>query len=727
MKKTILMLMVLLGSSSNLFADEFVVKSFEEDLTDLSARRYERVDVNDDPCAIIKVRTDLKALIFDSNMGIEDIEQKEGEYWLYVSPNEKRLTISKEGFIKLPYIVPVAVKSNNVYVMVLTNKGGEIEIADKDLVEVVFKLNEAEVFISKDNGAPLKAKAKAAVFKLPKGQHKFKFIKEGFADETKDIYVEKNETINVEMKPGTSRERMRLPGILMVSSDPKGTEVFLNDQKLGETPLTDELIAGEYTLVLRKKLYYSHTSRFTLEEGESKQIPAIVLKPRFAVYTIRTTPEDANVYIDGKRLDPTSRTKQRIESGSHTIRVEKRDYHPRERTVALKDGDDETFAFDLIPTFGEVAITTRPENAGVYLDGVPIGNTPIPKRRIKSGTYRLEIEKALYHSKEMTLQIKDGEDRNLSFDLDPAFAVLVVRSEPEQGAAVIIDGKKVGTTPYVNQKHPSGTYTVRVEKDLWLGSEKSVTVRDGETAETTFVLIKNFAKLRATSKSAALYLNNEQIGKDEFSKKLLPGRYAVKAVKPKHHDAEKQVFLKAGDEEIIQLKPEPKLGSVSIISKPPDTKGARIFVDDEEQKGKPSPAVLPLLIGDYKITLKHPRYLDSSQRVSLAEREQKKLVFNMQTYTGSMLQKANRWRTQKWIGFVSGFALLGAGFYCNVTANGYYDDYQAARDIDGAVEARDNTERFDQYRNYSYYVSVAPLVYGMYSWIRQSSYQKRSR
>ncbi|HIE02766.1 MAG TPA: PEGA domain-containing protein, partial [Thiotrichaceae bacterium] len=300
-----------------------------------AARRYEKLDRNDDPCAIIKVTTDLKSLKFDSNLGIEDVEQKEGEYWLYVSPTEKRLTLAKEGFIKLAYIIPVPVKSSSVYVMVLTRKGGEIEIADKDLFQVVFKLNEAEVFISKDDGAPLKTKGKAALFSLPKGPHQFKFTKEGFADQTQDIQVEKNETITVEMKPGASKERMRLPGIVTIDSDPEGAEVFLNDQKLGETPLTDELIAGEYTLVLRKNLYYPNRSRFTLEEGESKQIPTIVLKPRFATYTIRTTPEDATVYVDGKRLDPASRTKQQIESGQHTIRVEKKDYHHKSLKNAI--------------------------------------------------------------------------------------------------------------------------------------------------------------------------------------------------------------------------------------------------------------------------------------------------------------------------------------------------------------------------------------------------------
>ena len=105
------------------YADEFVMRSFTLAETDLSALRYERQDANDEACAIIKVRTDLRGLAFDAGKNlVGDIELKSGEYWLYVSPGENRITIYKDGFITKHFPLPIRVESSKVYVLEVTNK-----------------------------------------------------------------------------------------------------------------------------------------------------------------------------------------------------------------------------------------------------------------------------------------------------------------------------------------------------------------------------------------------------------------------------------------------------------------------------------------------------------------------------------------------------------------------------------------------------------------------------
>ncbi len=89
-------------------AQTFRVLTFEEDLSDLSAIKYERKDVNDQKCAIIKIYTNLNSLFFETRLGIEgDIVTKTGEFWVYVSPKEKMLKIIKKGYIPLEYVIPV--------------------------------------------------------------------------------------------------------------------------------------------------------------------------------------------------------------------------------------------------------------------------------------------------------------------------------------------------------------------------------------------------------------------------------------------------------------------------------------------------------------------------------------------------------------------------------------------------------------------------------------------
>jgi len=60
MKSIILFLISIVLLLQPALADEFIVKSFYEDPNDLAARQNPKKDVNDEFCAIIKLKTDLQ-------------------------------------------------------------------------------------------------------------------------------------------------------------------------------------------------------------------------------------------------------------------------------------------------------------------------------------------------------------------------------------------------------------------------------------------------------------------------------------------------------------------------------------------------------------------------------------------------------------------------------------------------------------------------------------------
>ncbi len=123
MIRTLLTLLFTLCSCSFLFSQEFEVRSFSKDPKDISAIRYPKKDVNNQPAAIIKVRTSLKDLNFECNSGfVGDPEFKDGEIWLYVSPRERRLKFMKEGFMTTDYVIKEVIEPSGVYVLGLVNK-----------------------------------------------------------------------------------------------------------------------------------------------------------------------------------------------------------------------------------------------------------------------------------------------------------------------------------------------------------------------------------------------------------------------------------------------------------------------------------------------------------------------------------------------------------------------------------------------------------------------------
>ena len=109
--------------SIQLKADKFQVESFTKDEKDIAARKAELKDINDDYCAIIKVRTNVDGILFKTYPDITKIEYKSNpkEIWLYVSPGIKLITMSGTGFITQEYVIPnsIKVESLSVYVMVV--------------------------------------------------------------------------------------------------------------------------------------------------------------------------------------------------------------------------------------------------------------------------------------------------------------------------------------------------------------------------------------------------------------------------------------------------------------------------------------------------------------------------------------------------------------------------------------------------------------------------------
>jgi hypothetical protein len=645
MKKILTILLFTI--SVTLFASEFKVRSFDFNQNDLSARRNPRTDANDENCAIIKVSCDIPNLNFDSNAGIVgEIEYKKGEYWVYVSPGEKEIDVFKEGYEKLSFFISANIKSNQVYLLKIYGTGINDLQADSNLLQITFQLNEKGVYISRDKLAPIKSNDKISVFELPSGIYNFRFQKNGFETVQKEIKLTADNTTKIEMVKGQTIDRLKLPGIVIINSEPSNAEVFINGKLVGVTPFLDELIAGDYKLMLKKKMYHSANLSFSLGEGVTKEISKITLKESFALLSLNSTPSNAVVFLNNKR----------------------------------------------------------------------VGKTPIQNKQLLSNTYHLKLQKDLYHDIDQNITLKDGDNTKLNFDFEPAFGKMIITSQPTD-ANVFIDGELVGKTPFTNKMQPSGKYNVKLEKQLWLGDEKTITIQDNQTTTQNFILTQHFGTITVETNNADIYIDDKFVGKNTVTKNLTPGKYELKAQKDKHYDDTQTIFLKTGDNQNITLNPKPKLGSITVLSKPIATKGAQIFINGIKQKKK-TPAVLALLEDKYKITLKHPKFLDITKTVSLKENERKKIVFEMLTYKGSLLAKKNFYKKQALYGIITSAIMAGTGVYFDYSANSIYDKYFDSTSTDSATKNRTDYENKLKYRNISYYISVTPLIYTAYNYIR---------
>lgn len=608
-----------------LSAQEFDVRSFYADEGDLAARRYEKLTVNGEPAALIKILTNIRGMQFDSNIGIVDVEHKDEGYWVWVAPRERRIRLLAQGFVPLDVDMPEPARRSIVYLMTLAATGSTF--LETDLVTLNFRFNEPNVYIRRESLAPIEVPGSSASLRVPRGKHTFNFSKDGFRDKELILDVEDNQDVQVSLEPGQSTTTISLQGWVTIESNPSGADVYLNDQRVGVTPYQQMHAPGVYNLTLRNHLYQDHNETFSMEQGQTINLPTI----------------------------------------------------------------------NMVPRFGYWQVTSEPAGAEVILNGQNQGVTPLLRAGIASGMHQVVIRYPLYHDHEESFLISDGDEKQLDVTLKPAFGSLTINSDP-QGAKVIIGGREVGTTPYHNPQQPSGTYILRLEKELFADYRGEVTIIDGRPIERNIPMIPNFGTLNVTAEQSEIYLNGQKTGTGSYTAQLPPGRYELMASREYYYEAHREVFITVGRTENITLTPEPRLGAVNISSQPFETRGAEVYIDGEPI-GYTTPASFPVLMGSREITLRKTGYLDATRRVEVREGQQHDLDFQMQTFEGSLQQLAIRQERAKWLYGAGTMLAAGAGTYFMLSANGLADDYQTA--------TKDASATYSQMKNHNLFAYIS--------------------
>jgi hypothetical protein len=166
------------------------------------------------------------------------------------------------------------------------------------------------------------------------------------------------------------------------------------------------------------------------------------------------------------------------------------------------------------------------------------------------------------------------------------------------------------------------------------------------------------------------------------------------------------------------------MGELNISSQPLESEGAEIFVNNIKRK-ETSPAVIPLLIGNYEISLNHPNFLKETKSVTIQEGKTDSLEFQMRIYEGSLQAKENFWKRNKWISLGATVLTIGAGYYFDIQGQNYIDEYKNAEDLQTEYKAWQNSEKALENRNLCFFISIAPAAYSFFSWYKQAFYRER--
>ncbi len=233
---------------------------------------------------------------------------------------------------------------------------------------------------------------------------------------------------------------------------------------------------------------------------------------------------------------------------------------------------------EVIVKAGELEVKSEPSGAKVYVDGKQVGETPLVLSDIKMGRHLIRVTKEGYDSYEVLEQIGTGRKKVIA-NLKKAVreGELVVLTEPS-GAAVYLNGRPVGTSPYEGKGLSSGKYTVRVTKEGYETWEKAEIVEAGKKVEVLALLKMKGGTLVVTAKpsGANIHLDGKFVGTNSFEDKALsPRSYKVRVAKEGFETWEGDVTVKAGEKVEVVVELKVRKGELSVRTEPP---GAKIYL-----------------------------------------------------------------------------------------------------------------------------------------------------
>ncbi len=259
-------------------------------------------------------------------------------------------------------------------------------------------------------------------------------------------------------------------GVVDVSSNPAGAQVFIDDEPKGVTPLRVTMPPGEYTLQLRNNTV-TRVLPLTVEANATVQ-PFVDLVPSLASsgrLEITSDPPGARVLVDGTSRGVTPLVLAAIPAGQHRVVVTDGTATVN-RVINVVAGGTASVAAAMTPagaTGGWISIRT-PFDMQIFDNGRLVGTTSSERIMLPVGAHELELRAPDYEYRgDVRAQVQAG--RTVDVPVTLPNGSLSISAVP--WADVWVDGQSVGQTPLGHIAVPIGEHDI-VWKHPRLGERK---------------------------------------------------------------------------------------------------------------------------------------------------------------------------------------------------------------------------------------------------------------
>lgn len=441
------------------------IQSFTHDKLAQTAKHNPRTDRSGDLYALVKVRTaegspmspDFKYNFYflsHINDGLHD-----DEVWLYVAKDAKKIKITREGFAPLQEAdLGLTIEAGETYVLTLSYVEPRL-LVEKQWLK--FKVNPS------DAGAVIQVKRsetndqfeiwEEGARNLECGLYEYRIVADNYdASEGRVMLNKANETHIEDVTLIPNFGFLQIDDIHGIA----GAVIYIDNKRVGQVPYKseDKWLAGQHTLqITNGELYKTYNSTFIIEKGKTS-----TLSPRLesnAAETRIRVNADADIYIDKVRRGNREWSGP-LKAGNYEVECRKDRHKTVVKTITVVADEPQDVLLDAPePITGLLAITSKPMDAEIRIDGELVGMTPMTVQNLIIGQHTVTVGLMNHKTEQRQIIIKEGMTENLTIELSD-LAEMAIESQPS-GAELYLNGQKKGKTPYT-ELMSSGDYELKM-------------------------------------------------------------------------------------------------------------------------------------------------------------------------------------------------------------------------------------------------------------------------
>lgn len=293
--------------------------------------------------------------------------------------------------------------------------------------------------------------------------------------------------------PGERRhepfELAREPIPVLFRSERPAT-VLCDGAELGVTPFHcffEEPRA--YRVVVRAQGFQDQAIRLDLSNGKPRVVDA-TLTPDSGALEVTSEPAGARVQVNGVAHGVTPCTLERLREGKHTLRLTLEGHKPLTHTLELRAGERLPLRFALERLPAGLTVSTIPEGARIYVDGVFRGESDLTVGDLPEGTHSVRAELPGYATASREVRLAAGATQVEEIRLEIVRGTLAVQTQP--GVVEVWEGgrrllttqpqKKDGfTSAEARLPLPPGPHTLTLKARGYADATRTVTIAADKT------------------------------------------------------------------------------------------------------------------------------------------------------------------------------------------------------------------------------------------------------